>query len=46
MVGVAGLFVFGPLSAVLLFMIVFQGIRLLPRSPVPDVKTNLKPPEN
>lgn len=44
--GVAGLFVFGPLSAVLLFMIVFQGIRLLPRSPVPDVKTNLKPPAN
>ncbi len=46
MTGIAGIFVVGPLSAVLLFLVVLQGIRLLPRSPVPDVKTNLKPPAN
>jgi predicted MFS family arabinose efflux permease len=38
MTGIAGLFVVGPLSAVLLFLVVLQGIRLLPRSPVRHIE--------
>lgn len=46
MTGIAGLFVVGPLSAVLLLLVVLQGIRLLPRSPGPDIKDIHKPPAN
>ncbi len=46
MTGIAGLFVVGPLSAVLLLLVVLQGLRLLPHSPVCDIKSTLEPLPN
>lgn len=43
MTGIVGHFVVGPLSAILLFLGLLQGIKLIPRSHVRDIKSTLEP---